>query len=47
MSLTTVAAARIYMGQKEGKVGENEKLSFEKFPAIGLSNVSLVDIPIY
>lgn len=33
MSLSTVAATRMYMGD------ENKKLSFEKFPHIGLSKV--------
>lgn len=35
MSIPTLAAARVYMG------GENQKLSFEKFPAVGLSKVPL------
>lgn len=34
MSLTTVAATRMYMGN------ENNSLSFEKFPHFGLSKVS-------
>lgn len=40
MSLTTVAAARILNGQREGKPGEESQLSFEKFPYTGLSRVS-------
>lgn len=40
MSLSTVAAARIYMGQMENRTGESDSLSFEKFPNIGLSKVS-------
>lgn len=34
MSLTTVAAARMYMG------GEEKSLSFEKFPHFGLAKVN-------
>ncbi|XP_018790491.1 PREDICTED: alkaline phosphatase-like [Bactrocera latifrons] len=37
MPLTTVAAARILKGQREGKPGEESQLSFEKFPYTGLS----------
>ncbi|KAM7345785.1 membrane-bound alkaline phosphatase-like [Cochliomyia hominivorax] len=37
MSLTTVTAARIRKGQLMGKTGEETKLSFEKFPWVGLS----------
>lgn len=39
MSLTTLAAARIYKGQMEKRSGENEYLSFEKFPFVGMSKV--------
>lgn len=57
MSLTTIAAARILKGQLKGNTGEEDSLSFEKFPYTGLSRVSreqnslistsiLVDIPI-
>ncbi|XP_065369523.1 membrane-bound alkaline phosphatase-like [Calliphora vicina] len=37
MSLTTVTASRIRKGQLKGKTGEEEKLSFERFPHTGLS----------
>ncbi|XP_023296744.2 membrane-bound alkaline phosphatase-like [Lucilia cuprina] len=37
MSLTTVAAARIRKGQLKGNTGEEDALSFEKFPYSGLS----------
>ncbi|XP_061386482.1 membrane-bound alkaline phosphatase-like [Musca vetustissima] len=37
MSLSTVAAARILKGQKINHTGEEEVLSFEKFPHTGLS----------
>jgi len=40
MSIATLTSARIYMGQQENKTGENEMLSFEKFPFTGLSKVS-------
>nr|XP_016996727.2 membrane-bound alkaline phosphatase [Drosophila takahashii] len=37
MSLSTVAAARIHKGQLKGNTGEEDSLSFEKFPYTGLS----------
>ncbi|XP_005186654.3 alkaline phosphatase [Musca domestica] len=37
MSLTTMTSARILKGQLQGKPGEEEQLSFEKFPYVGLS----------
>lgn len=37
MSLTTVTAARIRKGQLKGNTGEEDALSFEKFPHTGLS----------
>ncbi|CAA0078871.1 Alkaline phosphatase [BD1-7 clade bacterium] len=37
MSLATITAARILQGQQEGKLGEEHRLSFEKFPVTGLS----------
>lgn len=39
MSISTLAASRIYKGQLKGKSGEEEKLSFEDFPYVGLSKV--------
>lgn len=39
MSITTVTAARIYKGQKVGKPGEEEELSFDKFPFAAFSRV--------
>lgn len=39
MSIPTVTAARIYMGQQHGTSGEQSRLSFEEFPHIGLSKV--------
>lgn len=40
MSFSTITAARIYFGQKLGFTGEESGLSFEEFPAIGLSKAS-------
>ncbi|XP_067630584.1 membrane-bound alkaline phosphatase-like [Eurosta solidaginis] len=37
MPLTSVAAARIHKGQRDGFLGEEQVLSFEKFPYSGLS----------
>ena len=37
MSLTTVAAARIFEGQRKGGAGEENRLSWETFPASALS----------
>jgi len=39
MSTSTVAAARIYKGQKGGRPGEEEELSFDKFPYAAFSRV--------
>lgn len=39
MSIPTLAAARAYMGQKQGLKGEESRLSFEEFPYVGLSKV--------
>ncbi|PSN45949.1 hypothetical protein C0J52_16536 [Blattella germanica] len=43
MSIPTLAAARIYQGQLEGKSGEESQLSFEKFPFTGLSKTYCVN----
>lgn len=43
MSLPTITASRIYKGQQSGQSGEESKLSFEDFPYLGLSKVSLKD----
>lgn len=40
MSVPTIAAARMYMGQKRGHSGEQSRLSFETFPYVGLSKVN-------
>lgn len=43
MSIATVTAARIWKGQKKGKSGEEEHLTFEKFPFTALSKVYIYD----
>ena len=42
MSLPTITAARIYSGQLNGKTGEESKLFFEDFPALGHSKVQKI-----
>lgn len=44
MSLTTVAATRIFQGQLNGRRGEENILSFEKFPNFALSKVRLQNV---
>lgn len=39
MSIPTLTASRIYLGQKHGTSGEQSRLSFEEFPHVGLSKV--------
>lgn len=43
MSVSTVTAARIYYGQKLGYSGEENELTFESFPHIGLSKTYCFD----
>jgi len=43
MSLTTVAAARIFEGQRNGSPGEENLLSWERFPATAFSKTYNVD----
>ena len=43
MSLTTVAAARILEGQRKGSSGEENRLSFETFPATAFSKTYNTD----
>ncbi|KAB0803633.1 hypothetical protein PPYR_00603 [Photinus pyralis] len=43
MSITTIAAARALLGQRDKKPGEETQLSFEKFPFVGLSKTYCVD----
>lgn len=42
MSITTLAASRMYMGQQQGRTGEESKLYFEDFPYVGLSKVCTI-----
>ncbi len=44
MSLTTVAAARILAGQREGAPGEERRLSWEDFPHTALSRTYNTDL---
>lgn len=44
MSFSTVTAARILKGQQKGRTGEDESLSFEKFPHVALSKVRIEDV---
>lgn len=43
MSITTITAARIYDGQLKGGSGEENRLSFENFPATALSRTYETD----
>lgn len=46
MSIPTISAARMHLGQLQGSSGESSQLSFEKFPAVGLSKVSKLKLNI-
>ncbi|XP_055608137.1 membrane-bound alkaline phosphatase-like [Uranotaenia lowii] len=43
MSIPTLAASRMYMGQMQGHSGEESQLSFEEFPDVGLVKTYCVD----
>lgn len=43
MNLTTVTASRIYEGQQQGLLGEENNLSFDHFPFSGLAKTYAVD----
>lgn len=43
MSIPTLTAARIYLGQMQGHLGEESRLSFESFPYIGLAKVRCLE----
>ncbi len=45
MGVSTVTAARILKGQKKGFNGEEENLTFDKFPHVALAKVMLWDYP--
>lgn len=47
MSLPTIVAARMYAGQQQGHSGEEGRLSFEQFPYVGLSKVSVIRVLLY
>ena len=42
MGIASITAGRILKGQKMGQSGEEFQLSFEKFPHVALSKVSLL-----
>jgi alkaline phosphatase len=44
LSVPTLAATRAYIGQSQGKPGEETVLSFEEFPFTGVSKVSDVHV---
>jgi len=43
MGISTVTASRIYAGQLRGESGEENSLSFDKFPVVGLSKTYNTD----
>src|SRR6267142_6965611 len=43
MGISTITAARILEGQQRGESGEENQLSFEKFPYVALSKTYTVD----
>uniref|UniRef100_A0A182WJL0 Alkaline phosphatase n=1 Tax=Anopheles minimus TaxID=112268 RepID=A0A182WJL0_9DIPT len=43
MSIPTLAASRMYLGQQQGHTGEESHLSFEEFPDVGLVKTYCVD----
>ncbi|XP_050074265.1 alkaline phosphatase, tissue-nonspecific isozyme-like [Anopheles maculipalpis] len=43
MSIPTLAASRMYLGQQQGHTGEESRLSFEEFPDVGLVKTYCVD----
>lgn len=46
MSLSTITGARIYAGQMEKKSGEENLLSFEKFPHVAMSKTYCVNMQV-
>ncbi|XP_013148132.1 PREDICTED: membrane-bound alkaline phosphatase-like [Papilio polytes] len=46
MSVTTLAAARTLLGQRQGRPGEESLLAFETFPTVGLTKTYCVDAQI-
>ena len=45
MGVSTVTAARILQGQLQNKTGEESLLSFETFPYVGMSKVTMLPNP--
>ncbi|XP_013148031.1 PREDICTED: membrane-bound alkaline phosphatase-like [Papilio polytes] len=43
MSVTTLAAARTLLGQRQGRPGEESQLAFETFPTVGLTKTYCVN----
>ncbi|KPI99717.1 Membrane-bound alkaline phosphatase [Papilio xuthus] len=43
MSVTTLAAARTLLGQRQGRTGEESQLAFETFPTVGLTKTYCVN----
>jgi alkaline phosphatase len=43
MGMSTITATRIYKNQLKGGLGEENELSFEKFPFVGLAKTYEVD----
>ncbi|XP_049541190.1 membrane-bound alkaline phosphatase-like [Anopheles darlingi] len=43
MSIPTLAASRMYLGQQQGHTGEESQLSFEEFPDVGLVKTYCID----
>lgn len=43
MGMSTITATRIYKNQRKGGLGEENELSFEKFPFVGLAKTYEVD----
>ncbi|KAG8319011.1 hypothetical protein J6590_100481 [Homalodisca vitripennis] len=40
MGLPTVTAARLFRGQRQGKLGEDTELAWDQFPAVALTKVT-------
>ncbi|KPJ11777.1 Membrane-bound alkaline phosphatase [Papilio machaon] len=43
MSVTTLAAARTLLGQRQGRPGEESQLAFETFPTVGLTKTYCIN----
>ncbi|KAG8272408.1 hypothetical protein J6590_041704 [Homalodisca vitripennis] len=39
MGLATLTAARLFRGQRQGKLGEDTELAWDRFPAVALAKV--------